>query len=46
MKAPYDIKLQIDNIFDQVKDGVEFSDAVNFPYTPTQVLNTAFNVLF
>ena len=46
IKAPYNVNLPTENVFDQIKDRVEFSDVGNSPYTPTQVVNTAFNVLF
>ena len=46
MKAPYVIKLTIEIFSNQIKDGIEFADARNSPYTLTQVVNTCFNVLF
>ena len=45
MKALYDVNPPID-IFYQIEDRVEFADAGNSPYKPTQVANTAFNVMF
>ena len=45
MKASYDVKLPIETFFDQIKDAVEFSSAGNTPFTPVQVVNTAFNII-
>ena len=46
MKAPYDVNVLIELFVDQIKDGVEFGDAKNSPYTLTQTGNTAFIMLF
>ena len=45
MKAPYDVNLLIKTFFDQIEDAVEFA-AGNSPFTPVQVVNTAYNVIF
>ena len=46
MKVPYDVNLPIETFFDQVEDAVEFASAGNAPFTPVQVVNTAYNVIF
>ena len=45
MKAPYDCNLPIETFFDQIEDAVEFASAGNAPFTPIQVVNTAFNTI-
>ena len=46
MKEPYDVNLPIETFFDQIEDAVEFASAGNAPFTPVQVVNTAYNVIF
>ena len=46
MKVPYDVNLPINTFFDQIGDAVEFATAGNAPFTPVQVVNTAYNVIF
>ena len=46
MKMPYDINFPIETLFDQIEDTIEFFAAGNAPYTPAQVVNVAYNVVF
>ena len=46
MKIPYDANLPIETFSDQIKDAIEFAAAGNAPFTPVQVVNTAYNVTF
>ena len=46
MKAPYDVNLPIETFFDQIEDAIEYASAGNAPFTPVQVVNTAYNVIF
>ena len=46
MKERYDCNLPIETFFDQIEDAVEYASAGNAPFTPVQVVNTAFNVIF
>ena len=46
MKDRYDCNIPIETFFDQIEDAVEFTAAGNAPFTPVQVVNTAFNVIF
>ena len=45
MKLAYDVNLPIETFFDQIEDAIEFTSAGNAPFTPVQVLNTAYNVI-
>ena len=45
MKTAYDVDLPIENFFDQIKDAIDFASAGNSPFTPVQVVNTAFNII-
>ena len=44
MNAPYDADLLIKASFNQIEDSIDFASAGNAPFTPVQVVNTAFNV--
>ena len=46
MKGGYDCNIPIETFFDQIEDAVEFAAAGSTPFTPVQVDNTAFNVIF
>ena len=46
MKVPYDVNLPIETFFDQIEDAIEYASAGNAPFTPVQVVNTAYNVIF
>ena len=37
MNAPYDVNLPIEVLFDQVEDGMDFTEAGNHPKTPEQI---------
>ena len=45
IKTAYDVNLAIEIYFDQIKVAIEFSSTGNAPFTPVQVVNTAFNVI-
>ena len=46
MKVSYDVNLPIEIFFDQIEDAIELAAAGNTPFTPGQVVNTAYNVIF
>ena len=46
IRIPYNINLPIETFFDQIEDAVEFASASNAPFTPVQVVNTAYNAIF
>ena len=46
MKTPYDPNLPIENLFEQITDAVEFASAGKTPYTPLQIENTAYQIIF
>ena len=39
-------ELNYQNLFDQIKDAMEYVAAGNAPFSPEQIVNTAFHVLF
>ena len=45
MKASYDVNLPIETFFDQIEDATDFTSAGNAPFTPVEVVNTAFNII-
>ena len=46
MKKSYDPNLQIENLFEQANDAVEYVAAGNTPYTPLQIVMTAYQLVF
>ena len=46
MNAPYDPNEPIEVLIDQIEDGIDYAAAGNMPCTPTQIVNTAHNLLF
>ena len=46
MKTKYDPSLPIDTLFKQIENAVEFAIHGNAPFTPRQIVNTAFLLLF
>ena len=46
MKAPYDANMPIEVLFDQIKDGTEFAENTNDPYTTRHILRMAYNVIY
>ena len=46
MKERYDVNFPIENFFDQIEDAMEYAAAGNAPFSPDQVVNTAFHVIF
>lgn len=45
-KAAYDPNLPIETLFDQIENGVDFAAAALTPYTPEQVVSTAYQCIF
>lgn len=45
-KAPYDANLPIETLFAQVESSMEYAAAGNTPYTPNQIVATAYQVIF
>lgn len=46
MKQPCDVNLPIEVMFKQIDDALEFAAAGQSPYTPQQVLNIAYQLVF
>ena len=46
LRAPYDANQPIETIIDQVKTAVEYAAADNTPYSPAQVVDTAYQLVF
>ena len=46
MKTPYDPNLPIENLFEQITDAVEYASAGKTPYTPLQMVSTAYQLVF
>ena len=46
MKERYDVSLPIKNFFDQIEDVMEYTAPRNAPFSPEQIVNTAFYVIF
>ena len=46
MNAPYDPNEPFEVLIDQIEDAIDYAAAGNMPYTPTQIVNTAYNLLF
>ena len=46
LRSPYDANHPVENLFDQVKDSVNYAAAGDTPYTPEQVVDIAFQILF
>jgi hypothetical protein len=45
-KTAYDPNLPIETLFDRVKDAVDFAAAGNTPYSPAQVVATAYQLIY
>lgn len=45
-KAPYDANQPIERLFDQIENAIDFAAAGNTPYSPAQVVATAYQTLF
>jgi hypothetical protein len=45
-KTAYDPNLPIETLFDQVEDAVDFAAAGNTPYSPAQVVATAYQLIY
>ena len=46
MNAPYDPNKPFEVLIDQIEDAIDYAAAGNMPYTPTQIVNAAYNLLF
>lgn len=46
MKAPFDPNEPIEALYSQIEEAIDFADAASTPYTPNQVLTTAYNLVF
>ena len=46
MKERYDVNLTIESFSDQIEDAMEYAAADNTPFSPKQIMDTAFHVLF
>ena len=46
MKKPYDPNLPIENLFEQINDVDEYAASGNTPYTPLQIVMTAYQLVF
>ena len=46
MKAPYNVTMPIENLFAQIDEAVEFTDAGNAPFTAIQIVTTAYLPIF
>ena len=46
LKAPYDPNLPIETLFDQIENGIDYAAAGLSPYSPEQVINTAFQLVY
>ena len=44
--APYGPSLLIETLFDQIEDAVDLAAAANAPYTPSMVINIAYQTVF
>jgi hypothetical protein len=45
-KSAYDPNLPIESLFDQIENAVDFAAAGNTPYSPAQVVATAYQLIF
>jgi hypothetical protein len=46
MKQPYNANEPIKTLFQQIKDGIELTDAAGAPYTPSQIVAIAYMLIF
>lgn len=46
MKQSYDANMPIEVLFDQIEDGTEFAENTIDPYTATQILRIAYNLVY
>jgi hypothetical protein len=46
MKAPYDPNQPIETLFDQIENAIDIADAAAAPYSPEQVVNIAYTLVF
>jgi hypothetical protein len=45
-KTPYDPNLPIETLFDQIENGIDYAAAGLSPYSPEQVINNAFQLIY
>ena len=45
-KKPYDPNLPIENLFEQINDTVDYTTAGDTPYITSQILSTAYQLVF
>jgi hypothetical protein len=45
-KSPYDPNLPIETLFDQIEHGIDYAAAGLSPYSPEQVINNAFQLIY
>ena len=46
MKAPYDVSTPIEHLWAQIEDAIAFAGAADAPFSPIQVMNTAYDLLY
>ena len=46
MNMPYDPNEPIEVLINQIEDGIDYAAVENMSYPPTQIINTAYNLLF
>ena len=46
MNAPYNPNKPFEVLIDQIEDAIDYAAVGNMPYTPTQIVNAAYNLLF
>ena len=46
MKKPYDPHLPIENLYEQIENGKDLTEAAGAPYADSQLLNIAYNLVF
>ena len=45
-KAQFDVNLPIEGLFCQIQDAIDFVNAGGAPYTPLQIVNAAYQLVF
>jgi len=45
-KAAYDMAMPIKGLFEQISKAIDLADAAGAPYTPEQILNNAYALMF
>ena len=46
LRAPYDSNQPFENLINQVKNAVDYASAGDMPYTPAQVVEISFQLVF